>query len=41
MITRPVYPALMRIVTAAFVVFTVMCVIGVMASYMRGTIHTG
>lgn len=40
-ITHSVYPALMTSVTVAFVVFTVLCVIGVMASYARGTIHTG
>jgi hypothetical protein len=40
-ITRPVYPALMTSVTVAFVGFTVISVIGVMASHVRGTIHTG
>jgi EmrB/QacA subfamily drug resistance transporter len=40
-ITPAVYPALMTSVTVAFVVFTILCVIGVGASYVRGTIHTG
>jgi hypothetical protein len=31
----------MTSVTVAFVVFTVLCIIGVGASYMRGTIHKG
>ena len=39
-ITPAVYPALMTSVTVAFVVFTVLCVIGVAASYVRGTIHS-
>jgi EmrB/QacA subfamily drug resistance transporter len=38
-ITPAVYPALMTSVTFAFVVFTVLCCIGVAASYVRGTIH--
>jgi EmrB/QacA subfamily drug resistance transporter len=38
-ITPSVYPALMTSVTVAFVVFTVLCVFGVGASYVRGTIH--
>jgi EmrB/QacA subfamily drug resistance transporter len=40
-ITPAVYPALMSSVTVAFVVFTVLCIIGVGASYVRGTIHKG
>jgi MFS family permease len=40
-ITPEVYPALMTSVTVAFVTFTALCVIGVAASYVRGTIHTG
>jgi EmrB/QacA subfamily drug resistance transporter len=39
-ITPAVYPALMTSITIAFGVFTVLCVIGVGASYVRGTIHT-
>lgn len=38
-ITPSVYPALMMSVTAAFVVFTLLCVAGIAASYVRGTIH--
>jgi EmrB/QacA subfamily drug resistance transporter len=38
-ITPAVYPALMTSVTGAFVVFTVICILGVGASYVRGTIH--
>jgi EmrB/QacA subfamily drug resistance transporter len=38
-ITPAVYPALMTSVTVAFMVFTVLCCIGVAASYVRGTIH--
>ena len=38
-ITPVVYPALMTSVTVAFVVFTVLCCLGVAASYVRGTIH--
>ena len=40
-ITPAVYPALMTSVTVAFVVFTVLCIAGVGASYVRGTIHNG
>jgi MFS family permease len=40
-ITPSVYPELMTSVTVAFAVFTVLCVIGVLASYVRGTIHNG
>lgn len=40
-ITPAVYPALMTSVRAAFVVCTVLCFLGVGASYVRGTIHTG
>lgn len=38
-ITPAVYPALMTSVTVAFGIFTVLCIIGVGASYVRGTIH--
>jgi EmrB/QacA subfamily drug resistance transporter len=38
-ITPLVYPALMTSVVVAFVVFTLLCIIGVGASYVRGTIH--
>jgi EmrB/QacA subfamily drug resistance transporter len=38
-ITPAVYPALMRSVTAAFVIFTLLCMAGIAASYVRGTIH--
>jgi MFS family permease len=38
-ITPPLYPALMTSLTVAFTVFTVLCVIGAGASYVRGTIH--
>ncbi|MCK9579713.1 MAG: MFS transporter [Methanoregula sp.] len=38
-ITPVVYPALMASVTTAFLVFTLICLIGVAASYVRGTIH--
>jgi len=38
-ITPVVFPALMSSVTMAFVVFTVLCIIGIGASYVRGTIH--
>jgi EmrB/QacA subfamily drug resistance transporter len=40
-ITPDAYPALMTSVTVAFAVFTVLCVFGVGASYVRGTIHDG
>ncbi|MCK7537820.1 MAG: hypothetical protein MZV63_46140 [Marinilabiliales bacterium] len=39
-ITPAVYPALMTSVTVAFVIFTILCIIGVGASYVRGTIHS-
>jgi EmrB/QacA subfamily drug resistance transporter len=38
-ITPAVYPSLMTSVTVAFGIFTVLCIIGVGASYVRGTIH--
>jgi EmrB/QacA subfamily drug resistance transporter len=38
-ITPSVYPALMTSVTVAFTVFTVLCIAGIGASYVRGTIH--
>jgi len=40
-LTPAAYPALMTSVTVAFVVFTVLCIFGVAASYVRGTIHNG
>jgi EmrB/QacA subfamily drug resistance transporter len=40
-ITPAVYPALMTSVTVAFVIFTLLCLAGVGASYVRGTIHSG
>ncbi len=40
-LTPAVYPALMTSVTVAFVVFTILCILGVAASYVRGTIHNG
>lgn len=40
-ITPALYPALMTSVTAAFIVFTALCFIGVLASWVRGTIHGG
>ncbi len=40
-ITPAVYPALMTSITVAFVVFTVLCIVGIVASYVRGTIHNG
>jgi hypothetical protein len=40
-ITPSVYPALMSSVTVAFAVFTGICIIGIGASYVRGTIHKG
>jgi EmrB/QacA subfamily drug resistance transporter len=40
-ITPSVFPALMTSVTVAFVVFTILCIAGVGASYVRGTIHKG
>jgi MFS family permease len=39
-ITPAVYPALMTSVTVAFLVFTLLCLAGIVASYVRGTIHT-
>jgi hypothetical protein len=38
-ITPAVYPALMGSVTTAFIVFTGICILGIAASYVRGTIH--
>jgi MFS family permease len=38
-ITPAVYPALMNSVTVAFTVFTLLALVGVAASYVRGTIH--
>jgi len=40
-ITPAIYPSLMTSVTVAFIVFTVLCLVGVAASYVRGTIHSG
>lgn len=39
-ITPAVYPALDTSITIAFMIFTGLCVIGVVTSYVRGTIHT-
>lgn len=39
-ITPAVYPALMTSVTVAFIVFTILCAAGILASFVRGTIHT-
>ncbi|MCK9631889.1 MAG: MFS transporter [Methanoregula sp.] len=39
-ITPAIYPSLMTSVTVAFIVFTVLCLAGVAASYVRGTIHS-
>ena len=38
-ITPPVYPALLTSTTVAFFIFTCLCIAGVGASYVRGTIH--
>lgn len=38
--TPAVYPALMTSVTVAFGIFTILCVIGIGTSYVRGTIHS-
>ena len=38
-ITPDVYPALLTSITAAFLIFTCLCLIGVGVSYVRGTIH--
>jgi len=38
-ITPAVYPSLMTSVTVAFTIFTGICIVGVGASYVRGTIH--
>jgi len=38
-ITPAVYPALMNSITIAFGVFTILCIAGVGASFVRGTIH--
>jgi EmrB/QacA subfamily drug resistance transporter len=40
-ITPSVYPQLMTSVTIAFIIFTLLCMVGVAASYIRGTIHKG
>ena len=40
-LTPAAYPGLMTSVKAAFVVFTVLCILGTGASYVRGTIHNG
>jgi len=39
-LTPAVFPALMTSVTVAFVVFTVLGIVGIGASYVRGTIHS-
>jgi EmrB/QacA subfamily drug resistance transporter len=38
-ITPARYPALMTSVTVAFIIFSALCIIGVLASWVRGTIH--
>ena len=38
-VTPAVYPQLMTSVIVAFVIFTLLCMAGVAASYVRGTIH--
>jgi MFS family permease len=38
-IAPSVYPQLMTSVTIAFIIFTLLCMVGVAASYIRGTIH--
>jgi MFS family permease len=40
-LTPTACPALMTSVKAAFVVFTVLCIPGIGASYVRGMIHNG
>ncbi|MGB9176784.1 MAG: MFS transporter, partial [Methanoregula sp.] len=40
-LTPLAYPALMTSVKVAFAVYTVLCILGVGASYVRGTIHNG
>lgn len=39
-ITPSLYPALLTSTTTAFLIFTFLCILGVGASYVRGTIHT-
>lgn len=39
-ITPAVYPGLMTSVTVAFIIFTALCVMGIAASWVRGTIHS-
>jgi EmrB/QacA subfamily drug resistance transporter len=39
-ITPAVYPSLMTSVTVAFVIFTALCIAGIAASWVRGTIHS-
>lgn len=38
-ITPAVYPALMTSVTVALILFTTLCIVGIAASWVRGTIH--
>jgi EmrB/QacA subfamily drug resistance transporter len=38
-ITPPVYPLLLASIHTAFLIFTVLCILGVGSSYVRGTIH--
>lgn len=38
-VTPLVYPQLMTSVVIAFIIFTLLCIIGVAASFVRGTIH--
>jgi len=39
-ITPSVYPSLLSSTTTAFLIFTCFCIVGVGASYVRGSIHT-
>ena len=38
-ITPAVYPALIESTVVAFLIFTMLCILGVAASYVRGSIH--
>jgi len=38
-VTPAVYPQLMTSIVIAFIIFTLLCIIGVAASFVRGTIH--
>ena len=39
-ITPAIYPALIESTVVAFLVFTLLCIVGVAASYVRGSIHS-